>query len=97
MTLATPFPHLSYVSGCAEFWSLALSEEAHEPFQVLGGGRQQELLGDIPRAPQSHAAQVHLLFQFGEQGFDLVARSLRLPEAGVPANARTVCRAGSCQ
>jgi hypothetical protein len=71
-------PALSYVSGCTEFWSLAVSEEAHEPFQVLGGGRQQELLGDIPRAPQSHAAQAHLLFQFGEQGFDLVARSLRL-------------------
>ena len=60
-------PVLPYFSGCLKWWSSALGEEAHHPFQVLSGSRQQELLGDIPRAPQSHAAQAHLLFQFGEQ------------------------------
>jgi hypothetical protein len=84
-------PVLPYFSGCTEFPSFALSEEAHHPFQVLGGRRQQELLGDIPRAPQSHAVQAYLLFQLGEQSFDLVAlastprRRLSSPAENSPA------------
>jgi hypothetical protein len=54
ITLAAPSSVLPYISGRTEFCSLALSKEAHHPFQVLSGSRQQELLSDIPRASQSH-------------------------------------------
>src|SRR5712692_4833596 len=53
-----------------------MCEESHQPFQVLRRGRQEELLGDVPYPPQSHAAQTEALLELGEQCFDLAASSL---------------------
>ena len=50
-------------------------QRAYEAFQVLSGGRQMKLLGDIPDPAQPHATEPHLLFEFGKQGFDAIARS----------------------
>src|ERR1700687_603426 len=41
-------------SGGAWFCRPALIEKWHQPFKILGGSRQQKLLGDVPYPSQSH-------------------------------------------
>jgi hypothetical protein len=43
-----------------------------------------ELFSDFPQSSQSHSAQLDLLllFELGEQSFDLAARSLRMLALG---------------
>jgi len=43
-----------------------MSEESHQPFQVLRRCRQEELFGDVPEPPQSHAAQPEALLELRE-------------------------------
>src|SRR5713101_7348554 len=70
-----------------------MSEESHQPFQVLRRRRQEELLGDIPEPPQAHAAQTEALLELREQGFDLAAEALG---AGISwrSGQRPYCLAG---
>ncbi len=53
-----------------------MSEESHQPFEVLRRRRKEELLGHIPETPQSHVAQTQALLQFREQRFDLAPEAL---------------------
>ena len=50
-----------------------LSEELHQPFEVLGCGRQEELFRHVPQPAQPHPAQAQALLELGEQGFDLAS------------------------
>jgi len=51
----------SGTSGRQGVW---LPEEPHESFEVLGGGGQVELLGDIPEPAQAHPAQSQTQLEF---------------------------------
>ena len=42
-----------------------------------GKSSQQELLGNVPQAPESYPPQPHSLFQLAKQSFDLVPSVLR--------------------
>jgi hypothetical protein len=45
------FTHAFVPSRATRFWRrVALRQEPHQPFQILGGRGQQELFGDIPQS-----------------------------------------------
>ena len=56
------------------------SEEPNQPFQVLSGGRQEELLANELQPTQSHTAQADLVLQLRKQSFDFSATALRRGE-----------------
>jgi hypothetical protein len=64
------------LSDGAEFLRSPLIEVTHQPLQILGGGREVELLRHVPQSSQSHSAKFYLLFELGEQSLDLVTSSL---------------------
>ena len=67
---------------------LPASEELHQAFEVLGRGRQVELLHHIPEAPQPDPFHPEPLREFGEQRLD--------PDSGRGASAhRPGCRRGA--
>jgi hypothetical protein len=47
----------------AEFLRSPLIEVTHQPLQILGGGREVELLRYVPQSSQLHSAKVYLLFE----------------------------------
>jgi hypothetical protein len=59
-------PVASFSDG-AEFLRSPLIEVTHQPLQILGGGREVELLCHVPQSSQSHSAKFYLLFELGEQ------------------------------
>ena len=54
------------------------AQESYQSFDVLGGGRQEELLSDEVQPAQAQATRTDVTLEFGEQCFDLLPLSLPL-------------------
>jgi hypothetical protein len=72
------FAHALVPSRATRSWrKIALRQEPHQPFQILGSRGQQELFGNIPQSAQPYPPQAHPLLEFGKERFDLVAGPAR--------------------
>jgi hypothetical protein len=66
------FAHALVPSRATRSWrKIALRQEPHQPFQILGSRGQQELFGNIPQSAQPYPPQSHSLFELGKECFDL--------------------------
>ncbi len=59
---------------------LSASRKVHQPFEILGGGRQVELLRHVPKETSAGTRESYPQLQLREQRFDLVPLA---PVAGV--------------
>src|ERR1039457_4872754 len=66
------------LSGSFHSRGYRLAEDPHSPLDVLGHGRQEELLPHELQSAQAQATQSDLILQFREQGFHLLSFPLCL-------------------
>src|SRR4029077_8889093 len=66
--------------SCRQHWFLPLAEEADQSLDVLGSRRQEELLTNKPKSPQTQATQSDLILEFREKGFHFFSLPLGVGE-----------------